>query len=347
MADPRQLVDISAASVLRALAIVFAFFLLYQLSGVLIILMFAIVIASAVQPFVGWFEKHRIPRVVSVLLLYLLVAGAVVVLSTLVVPSVSAEITNLTSSLSSFTTELTDSLDTVQQGGTKYFDFVSEIQNILEVLTGYLQQFSQSALNLMVSAFGGILSFVAILVISFYLAVMRNGVRNFLEAVIPERYESYVIDLWHRVEYKVGLWLQGQLLLALIVGLLVYVGLALLGVKFALIFAILAMVLEIIPVAGPVLASIPAVIVAFVQNPTLGLWTVALYVAVQQFENHLLVPLVLGKATGLNPIVVILAILVGSQLAGLAGALLGVPVATILVEILDDMARIKSARRAS
>jgi predicted PurR-regulated permease PerM len=347
MAEPRQLVDISAASVLRALALVFGFFLLYQLSGVLIILMFAIVIASAVQPFVGWFEKHRIPRVVSVLMLYVLVAAAVVALSTLVVPSVSADITNLTTSLPKLTTQLTDSLDTVQQGNTKYFDFVAEIQNILEILTGYLQQFSQSALNLMVGAFGGILSFVAILVISFYLAVMRNGVRNFLEAVVPERYESYVVDLWHRVEYKVGLWLQGQLLLALIVGLLVYVGLALLGVKFALVFAILAMLLEIIPVAGPVLASIPAVIVAFVQAPTLGLWTVVLYVAVQQFENHVLVPLVLGKATGLNPIVVILAILIGGQLAGLAGALLGVPVATILVEILDDMARIKSARRAT
>jgi predicted PurR-regulated permease PerM len=347
MAEPRQLVDLSTASVFRGLMLVLAFVLLYQLSGVLIILLFAIVIASAVQPFVGWFEKRGIPRIASVLILYLLVAATVVVLSTLVVPSLSAELSTITSALPELTTELTDSLDTVQQGGTKYFDFVSEIQNILEVLSAYLQQFSSSAFNLVVGAFGGILSFAAILVISFYLAVMRNGVRSFLESVIPERYESYVVDLWHRVEYKVGLWLQGQMLLALIVGLMVYVGLALLDVKFALIFAIIAMVLEIIPVVGPVLAAIPAVIVAFVQAPSLGLYTVILYVAIQQFENHLLVPLVLGKATGLNPIVVILAILVGSQLAGLAGALLGVPVATILVEILDDMARIKSARRAS
>jgi predicted PurR-regulated permease PerM len=85
---------------------------------------------------------------------------------------------------------------------------------------------------------------------------------------------------------------------------------------------------------------------AFIQSPTLGLWTFVMYVGVQQLENHILVPVVLGKKTGLNPIVVIIAILVGSQLAAIAGALLGVPVATIIVEILEDMARLKSSRRA-
>jgi predicted PurR-regulated permease PerM len=86
---------------------------------------------------------------------------------------------------------------------------------------------------------------------------------------------------------------------------------------------------------------------AFVQDPTLGFWTFILYVAIQQVENHVLVPLVIGKSTGLNPIVVILAILVGGQLIGLAGMLLGVPVATIIVEILDDMVRLKSSRRSA
>jgi predicted PurR-regulated permease PerM len=99
------------------------------------------------------------------------------------------------------------------------------------------------------------------------------------------------VDLWKRVEVKVGLWLQGQLLLALVVGLMVFIGLALLDVKFALVFALLAMALEIVPVAGPVLAAIPAILLAFV--------------------------------------------------------LLGVPVATIIVEILDDMARLKTSRKAA
>lgn len=343
----RMQVDISTASVFRAILAVLVFVLLYLLSDVLIILLFSIVIASAVSPFVTILQKRGIPRIVGALSLYLLVLAAGIGLTSLVLPSVTADVSNLTEFVSKATTRLSTSLDTVQQGAPKYLDFVSELQNILSLMSGYLQQFSQAGFSLAVSAFGGLFSFIAIIVISFYLTVMKNGIENFLTAVVPERYESYIIDLWRRVEVKVGLWLQGQLLLALIVGLMVYVGLTLLNVKFALIFAILAMVLEIIPVAGPVLAAIPAIMMGFVQAPMLGVWVLIMWVVVQQTENHILVPLVLGKTTGLNPVVVLLAILIGWQLSGIIGALLAVPVATIFVEILDDMARLKTSRRTA
>jgi predicted PurR-regulated permease PerM len=343
----RTQIDISTASIFRAVLVVIGFALLYLLSNVLTILLFAIIIASAVSPFVEWFEKRRVPRLGGVLLLYLMVFALGVILSSLVIPSVSTDLSSLNTVLPKITQQLTTSLDKVQSGSPKYFDFVSEIQNILDVLTGYLQQFSQSALNLVISAFGGLFSFIAIIVISFYLAIQKKGIENFLSAVVPDRYEKYVIDLWMRVEVKVGLWLQGQLLLALVVGLMVYVGLSLLRVKFALLFAIIAMMLEIVPVAGPVLAAIPAVLIAFLQEPALGFWVLVFYVVMQQFEGHVLVPIVLGKTIGLNPVVVIIALLVGFQLAGIAGGLLGVPVATIIVEILDDMARLKISRRSA
>jgi predicted PurR-regulated permease PerM len=343
----RTIIDISTASVFRAILVVLAFVLLYLLSNVVVIVLFSIVVASAVSPFVTWFQKRGVPRIIGALMLYLAVLGVVVVLTSLVLPSVTTDLANLTTFLSKATTQISSSLDTVQRGVPKYFDFVSEIQNILELLSGYLQQFTQSGLGLAVSAFGGLFSFVAILVISFYLSVMKNGIENFLASIVPDRYEAYVTDLWRRVEVKVGLWLQGQMLLALIVGLLVFVGLTLLNVKFALVFAMIAMVLEIVPVAGPVLAAIPAILMAFVQDPMLGLYVLIMWIVIQQTENHILVPLVLGKTTGMNPVVVILAILVGSQLAGIVGALLAVPVATVFVEILDDMARLKSSRRAA
>ena len=251
---------------------VLGFVLLYLLSDVVVILLFSIVIASAVSPFVAWFQKFGVPRIISVLALYLMVLGAIAALSSLVLPSVLDELSSMSAYIPKITNQLTTSLDTVQQGAPKYFDFVSEVQNIVEMLAGYLQQFSQSAFNLAIGAFGGLFSFVAIIVISFYLSVMKNGIQNFLAAIVPERYEEYIADLWRRVEIKVGLWLQGQMLLALIVGLLVFVGLTLLEVRFALVFAIMAMLLEIVPVAGPVLAAIPAILMAFIQSPTLGLW---------------------------------------------------------------------------
>lgn len=340
-------VEISIASVFRVLLILLFFVLLYVLQDIVIVLLFAIILASAIAPFASWLERKGLARLWGVLLLYLVVFGLIGLVFSMIIPFASQELSQLTVVFPKIVERLSSSLDSVQQGAPKYFDFVSEIQNMLDSFSNYLQEFAQSSVGFIVSIFGGIFSFVAIIVISFYLSVMKKGVESFLSSVVPEKYEAYAIDLWKRAEIKVGRWLQGQLLLGLIVGLLVYVGLSLMHVKFALVFGIISMILEIVPVAGPVLAAIPAIALAFLQQPSLGIWVLVFYVAVQQIENHLLVPLVLGKTLGLNPVVVILALLIGAKLAGLAGAVLGVPVATVIVEILDDMARHKESRRAA
>src|ERR1700741_2572404 len=149
----RQQVDISTASVFRALLVIVAFILFYLISEVLVILLFAIVIASAVGPFAGWFEQRGIPRLAGVLMLYLLVAGLMIALTSLVIPSVSSDLSQFATYLPKLTSVITDSLDAAQGTGSRYFDFVAEIQNLLGSLTGYLQQISQSALGLVVNAF--------------------------------------------------------------------------------------------------------------------------------------------------------------------------------------------------
>lgn len=327
--------------------IILVLIFLYLVRDVIIILFLAIIIASAVGPFANWLESKKFPRLLGVLLLYLSFFGLVVFLLSLVVPFVAAELKQLTQALPKFVSNLSGALEKAQQTtSSRYFDFFGEIQNLLDSFSQFLFAYSQSTLGLVINIFGGALSFVAIIIISFYLSVMRRGIIGFVSSVLPEKYESYVIDLWKRAELKVGRWLQGQLLLALSVGLVVFVGLSLLGVKYALLLGILAMVLEIVPIVGPVLAAIPGLILAFSQSPTLGVWTLVFYVAVQQIENHIFVPLILGKTLGLNPVTVIIALLVGGKIAGILGMLLAVPVAVIIVEILDDTARHKESRRA-
>jgi predicted PurR-regulated permease PerM len=321
--------------------------LLYVLKDIIIILLFAIVLASAMSPSATWLQSKGIPRLLGVLLLYLTLFGMLALVVSMIVPFVSQDLSQLTSVFPKVVERVSSSLDNVQKGSPQYFDFVSEVQNMLDSVSNYLQQFSQSAISLIVSIFGGVFSFIAVVVISFYLSVMKNGIQTFLASVLPERYEDYAIDLWARSERKLGRWLQGQMLLGLIVGLVVYVGLSIMGIRFALVLGMLAMILEIVPVAGPVLAAIPAVFLGFLQDPTIGIWIIVFYTVVQQMENHILVPLILGKTIGLNPIVVILALLIGGQLAGISGAILGVPVATIIVEIFDDMVKQKESRRGT
>ncbi|OGG70074.1 hypothetical protein A3F27_03355 [Candidatus Kaiserbacteria bacterium RIFCSPHIGHO2_12_FULL_53_13] len=132
--------------------------------------------------------------------------------------------------------------------------------------------------------------------------------------------------------------MQGQLLLAVIMGVLVYLGLTILGVKHALLLAVIAAVFEIIPVFGPTLAAVPAIIISFVDGgATLGFLTVALYVIAQQFENHLIYPLVVTRVVGVPPLLVILALIVGAKLAGFLGILLSVPAAGTIQELVKDI----------
>ncbi len=348
MPEPDHIhIEINTGTIIRVVLVILFFLFLYILKDVFIIFLFALIIASAIAPFANWLEDKGFPRLLGVLILFLTFIILVAFLLSLVVPFVSQEVSQLLTALPETLSKLSSSLERAQEGAPKYLDFVSEIQNILETFSTYLQQSAQSVVGLIISVFGGVTSFIAILIISFYLSVTKNGIESFLGSIVPDKYEAYAINLWKRSEIKVGRWLQGQMLLGLIMGLVVYVGLSLMGIKYALILGLLAAILEIVPIVGPVLAAIPAVFLAFLQDPSLGLWIVVFYIAAQQLENHLLVPVVLGKTVGLNPVVVIIALLVGQQLAGIPGMILSVPLATVIVEMLDDFAKHKEHRRIS
>jgi predicted PurR-regulated permease PerM len=154
------------------------------------------------------------------------------------------------------------------------------------------------------------------------------------------------MDLFNRVQRKMGLWLRGQLILCLIIFALTYLGLSILGVKYALILALIAGLTEFIPYLGPFLGGVPAVFLAFTQSPTLAIFVAILYIIVQQIENNFLTPKIMEKAVGLNPIVSIAAIMVGFSIGGVIGALLSIPVATAAVVVIQDLLHKKQAKES-
>src|SRR3990167_4515381 len=177
-----------------------------------------------------------------------------------------------------------------------------------ESIQSFLAAISTGVFSFGSALFGGAFSFVLLVVISFYLSVQEHGIENFLRIVTPLEHEAYILDLWQRSQRKIGRWLQGQILLGVLVGVIVFLGLTILGVKYAILLAILTATFEVIPVFGPVMAAIPAIAVAFVQKPILGLMVLGLYVIVQQFENHLIYPLVVRKTVGVPPLLVVLSL---------------------------------------
>lgn len=346
--DRPILINITAGTFFKALLVLVLFYFAYQIRDVLLILLTSIVLASAVEPFVKGLNRFHIPRPVGGIVVYAVIAGIFFLLSILFVPPMISELQKLSTILPDYlssldvTTILPDEISPDELVGGDIVSAVSLEQAINQVrnaLAGLSGGFFQTAATL----FGGALSAILILVISFYFVVQEKGIENFLRVIAPIQEENKVLDLWRRTQKKIGLWLQGQLLLAVIIGILVYLGLAILRVEYAVTLAFLAAVLELIPIFGPIIAAVPAVIIAFTQSPALGFMTLGLYFIIQQFENQLIHPLVVTKIVGIPPILVIISLLIGASLAGFLGVLIAIPISTLLVEIYDDMERQKVA----
>lgn len=161
----------------------------------------------------------------------------------------------------------------------------------------------------------------------------RNRIGKSVPGLLPENYKEKGILTIHLVEEKLGAWLRGQVILSLSIGLITWIALTILGIPFALPLAILAGFLEIIPTLGPIIAAIPATIVALAISPVMALTVIGVYTGIQIAENNFLVPKIMQKAVGLNPVVIIIAILIGGNLMGVAGALLSIPFASAAIII--------------
>lgn len=338
-------VHISPSSVVWAAAVGLGLYALFLLSELVLVTITAVVIAAAISPIARWLVRHKLPRVIAVLVIY--AGGAVVLLTVfyfLVLPLL-AETAGFVDRLPGYLEDLENWTPFGEEGWMRDYPALEGFAEgfSAEELAKEFQEFTRGLgggfLAATAAVFGGIMNFVLILVLSFYLAVQERGVPKFLEVVTPVRYQSYILDLWRRAEVKIGLWLQGQVVLAILVAVLVFLVLTLLGLPHALLLAVLAGLLELIPVFGPIMAAIPAIVVGFAMDGggvTMALIVTAVYIIIQQIESQLIYPLVVRKVVGLSPILVILALVAGFQLGGFLGAILSVPLATILMEFIKD-----------
>lgn len=336
MAKP-QTISISSGTVFRIIFIILILIFLYLISDVIVIFLFALIIASAIAPVVNLLQKIKIPRVFGALIVYIVVIGVLGFLISLIVPSVAKDIKDLSSNLPNYIEEMSAKFESIQRASSKYQEIINQFQKFLAGIGDLLRQSASNLFSTAINIFGGIFSFLVVLVVSFYLSVQKRGVQHALTAIVPHQHRDYILSLWERSQRKLGRWLQGQLFLGIIVGVLVYIGLYFLDIKFALLLAILAGILEIFPYIGPILAAIPAIILGFLQAPILGLWVLILYLVIQQVENYLIVPLVIGRIVKLNPVIVILALLIGGRLGGIPGMILAVPITAVLAEFLRDI----------
>ena len=313
-------IEISHKTIFFTAIFIAAIWFVFQIREILYLLFIAFIIMAALRPTVDWLEKRRVPSVISILFMYILVFGVFGLSLVGTVPSLVVQFTHLTQALPSFISR------------------VMPYWNIdMNAFSQQIAPLSQNLVKLTVSIFSNIVTIVTVLVFTFYLLLERKHMEELLASFMTEETAKRVSLVLKNVEQRMGSWVQGELLLMLVIGIFAYIGLVLLRVDFALPLAILAGLLEIIPTVGPIISAIPAIIIGLASSPVLALSVVLLFFIIHQAENTLIVPFVMKKSVGLPPLLTIIALMIGGKLAGIAGAVLAVPVVLVIQEIIREV----------
>jgi len=308
----------------------------------IVALIFAVVVSLALDSPVSFLErKLKMPRMIATVMIFMSGVLLIGIIMSLIIPIVILEVSSLIGRFDGAVA------DTIFQDFAPIFnmaggDFsIVNLGQIVSVIFGGAIPVVQT----IGSIIGSIALGISMLIISFYLTISKDGVGQFLRAVLPDKIEESVLKIYYRAKTKIGRWFQAQIFLSLTVWALVSLGLWALGVRYAFAIGLLAGILEIMPVVGPIFSGAIGTIITLSSSFELGLYTLLLFIVIQQLENHLLVPVVMKRAVEIHPVVALFAIMAGVQLFGIIGMIIAVPVAVIFQEIIEDRAEQKQERR--
>ncbi|OGM21009.1 hypothetical protein A2955_02500 [Candidatus Woesebacteria bacterium RIFCSPLOWO2_01_FULL_37_19] len=312
MPQRAEKIEISHRTIIFAVFFVLFLWLLYVIRDTILQFFVALLIMAILNPLVTKLSKYKIPRSLSILLVYVLLVGLMSFVVATVIPPLIEQTTLFINNFPSFLDNLGVS------------SLISE--QVIQQLLVQIGSLPAQAAKITLSLFSNVINIVTILVFAFYLLASRSKLDDQLVVFLGETKNNQINRVIDLLEKRLGSWAIGQMSLMFVVGLSNYIGLRLLGIPFALPLAILAGILEIVPFLGPIIASVPAVVIGFGLSPFLGLATAALAFLIQQLENYVFVPKIMQKSTGINPIITLLSLAIGFKLAGVVGLLISVPI---------------------
>lgn len=337
VAHARALISWTIAMVVLATAIAAA---MYFARRALLLIYISVLLAIGFAPLVRAIERQhvvpigtrRLPRWLAILAVYVAILGVLTVIGLLVAPPLVDQAQQLWEELPTLVDRGQDWL--MQHGWTSHRITLSEAVQRAPGTPGGAAGRIVTAVGTVATA---VLGTLTVIILTFYLLVESDTIFTAFARLFPRDRRPSVIRVSQAVSTKVSAWLGGQLILGGVIGASSAVGLYLLGVPYFYVLALVSAIGEMIPVVGPILAAIPAAIVALTVSPRLALYVLIFFVAQQQAENHLLVPKIMERQVGVSAVVVIVALLLGGSLLGILGAVLAVPTAAILQAIVQEM----------
>lgn len=341
-------VHVSSVSVFKAALIIagvyFCTTIFVELTDILVLFLIALFLSSALNPLVDNFEKYKIPRGLSIILLFFVIFGSIAILLSTIVPIMAMQIMDIANGIEG---QVRNFLLSEDKGYLNVFFANMDLKHITEVFNQNLESiainlasFAERSLQIIYTTIGTIFSLILVLLLTFFLVIDKKNMSIFFQSLFPNRYQSYLSTKMHLVQKKIGDWMHGQILLFLIMGTISYIGLLIIGVDYALTLAMITGIAEFLPYIGPIIAFCTAAPIAFSESVSTGVFVIIFYAILQVVEGNILVPLVMKKSVGLPPIVTIIALIVGASFPNIINPIVGmifaIPIATILSMFIKD-----------
>ncbi len=355
-------VTLSIDSVIKAtvaiLGVIGFAYLLFYVKSIIIIFLVALFLAATFNPAVDKFQHYHIPRGLGIFIVYFIVLGVITLIFTSLVPIIAEQVSSLALSARDMVQNIVsgEEMDSwfmrrIQPVANQIWQNVDQTQ-ILNGLTTSLKEvgskltsFAGNAIGAIFTVFNGIFNLLLVLIITFFMVVNKENTSNFFHSLFPHKYSGYISQKTKEVSTKIGEWIRGQVLLALAMGLVTFIVFSIIGINYALTLAMVSALAEFIPYLGPLITFSSAALIALNQDPVLVLWLIPAYAVMQFLEGNIMVPLIVGRSVGLNPVVVIFALMAGATIGynigggiglGLVGMIIAVPMANIISIFVTD-----------
>ncbi len=326
-------INVTVGTLLKILAVLAGVFLLWHAWQVIFIIAAALFLASLIQPLADWAHEYHIPRGLTVIFAYIVGIGLLVLTIMLMVPTLIDQALKLGPIFGARWESVQDAMTGIKDITAEY-DLLPD--NGLASIQAQVAETVTGLMKTLTGIFGSIAALVIVLVITYYLVAQDKKALTLVNDWVPKKHQKFALHLVDELQQQMSRWFAGQAVLSLLIGVMVFIVLSLFRVEGALVFAIFAGLLEFIPYLGPILSSVPIIFVAFTQSPLQGFLVLGALIVIQQAENHIIVPKIMQKAVGLNPLISIISMLVGARLFGIAGALLAIPFATALMVVIKE-----------
>lgn len=316
--------------------------------SILIPILWAVVISYLLNPLVNKLTELNLSRFWSVVLIYIVIFLFFVIVSITFIPRITTEVKEFAEALPSYTTEAIDFFNDIY---IRYLDGINSLprefigidvafREYLASIEIYIIDLFKDITEKGLSIFSNIVGIVLVPIYTFYFLKDTGFFRRKVLLSVPRSIRGEIIDIFKEINRLLNNFIRGQLIVAALVGLLSMTALLILKVEFALLIGAIAGIANVIPYFGPIIGAVPGVIIAFLDKPIKALWVIIAFFIIQQLESAVIQPKIVGDSVGLHPVFVIISLLIGGQLFGIAGLLFAVPVAASIKIVLNYLVKI-------